>query len=138
MASKDNRKTPVYDWQAGEFATDASGKVRTATGAAAVEQIVIKAQQTIRGLFLIYAADPEVEGSRGHTYGSDVDNIRISDLPTAAKLSEMERAVKEAVIYDPWIRDVRDITVQRQGMDEAVITATIDHIYGTDTLTFTA
>jgi hypothetical protein len=134
----DNRKTPVFDWDAGEFATDLAGRVRTATGAPAVEQIVLKAQQTIRGAFLIYAADPEVPGSKGHTYGSDVDNIRVSDLPDSAKLSEMERAVKEAVIYDPWIKDVRDVTVQHQGTDEALITATIDHIYGTTTVTFNA
>lgn len=138
MASKDNRKTPVFDWQAGEFVTDLAKQVQTTTGAAAVGQIVIKAQQTIRGAYLIYAADPEVEGSRGHTYGSDVDNIRKSDLPDAAKLSELERAVREAVIYDPWVRDVRDISISRQGLDEAVITATVDHIYGTDTVTFSA
>jgi hypothetical protein len=132
----DNRKTPVFDWQAGEFATDLQGRVRTATGAPAVEQIILKAQQTVRGDFLVYAADPEVPGSRGHTYGSDVDNIRISDLPNSAKLSEMERAVQEALIYDPWIKAVRDVSVQRQGTDEALITATVDHIYGTTTVTF--
>jgi hypothetical protein len=136
VASKDNRKTPVFDWQRGDFATDLTGRVVTATGTPAVEQIVLKAQQTIRGLFLIYAADPEVTDSKGHSYGSDVDNIRNSDLPTAAKLSELERAVMEAVIYDPWVNDVSDISVTNQGMDEGLITATITHIYGTDTVTF--
>ena len=137
MASKDTRKTPVFDWEAGEFALDAARKVRTSTGAEAVIEVVTKAQQTIRGAYLIYGADPEVSGSKGHTYGSDVDTVRVSDLPTAAKLSEMERAVKDAIMYDPWVKDVRDITVTRQGSDEALITATIDHIYGTDDLTFT-
>lgn len=132
----DNRKTPVFDWEAGEFVTDLSGRVITATGAPAVKQIVLKAQQTTRGAFLIYAADPEVPGSKGHTYGSDLDNIRASDLPDSAKLSEMERAVKEAVIYDPWIRDVRDVSVQRQDTDATLISATIDHIYGTTPVTF--
>lgn len=132
----DNRKTPVFDWLAGEFATDLQGRVRTATGAPAVKQIILKAQQTVRGAFLVYASDPEVPGSKGHTYGSDIDNIRTSDLPDSAKLSEMERAVREAVIYDPWIKAVRDISVRRQGTDEAVIIATVDHIYGTTTVTF--
>lgn len=136
MASTDNRKTPIFDWDTGEFATDLANGIKTATGAAAVEQIILKAQQTMRGLFLIYAADPEVADSKGHTYGSDVDNVRKSNLPESAKLSEMERAVQEALIYDPWIKAVRDVSVQRQAADEAVITATIDHIYGTSAVTF--
>ncbi|WP_336786554.1 DUF2634 domain-containing protein [Paenibacillus sp. MMO-177] len=138
MAVKDQRKTPVFDWQAGEFATDLTGRVKTATGAEAVEQIVLKAQATIRGLFLIYAADPEVPGSLGHIYGSDADAIRASDLPPVAKASELERAIREAIIYDPWISNISDISVARQRMDEAVITATIDHIYGTTAVTFSA
>lgn len=133
----DNRKTPVFDWEAGEFVTDIQGRVQTATGAPAVEQIVLKAQQTVRGAFLIYAADPEMPGSPHHAYGSDVDNIRISDLSDGAKLSEMERAVAEALRYDPWITGVRDVNVQRVGTDAAEITATVDHIFGSDSVTVT-
>lgn len=136
MAVKDTRKTPVFDWQAGEFALDLAKRVKTVTGSLAVEQIVIKAQQTIRGAYLIYAADPEVPGSRGHAYGSEVDSVRASDLSEITKLSELERAVKEAVIYDPWITAVKDISVTRQNLDEVLITATIEHIYGTSTVTF--
>ncbi|GKU79283.1 DUF2634 domain-containing protein [Paenibacillus sp. L3-i20] len=136
MVVKDNRKTPIFDWEQGEFATDLTGRVKMATGALAVEQIILKAQHTIRGLFLVYAADPEVVGIKGHTYGSDLREIRKSDLPLAAKHSELERAIKEAVIYDPWIRNVSEITITHRSLDEAEITATIDHIYGTDIVTF--
>jgi hypothetical protein len=133
MASKDNRKTPVFDWETGEFALDLQGRVKTETGAPAVEQIILKAQQTIRGLFLIYAADPEVPESQGHTYGSDARRILASALDEDVKLAELERAVREALIYDPWIKDVYDITLTRQGQndEEVIITATVDHIFGT-------
>lgn len=133
MPSRDNRKTPVFDWQQGDFLRDPQGRVVTATGAEAVAQIVIKAQQTRRGVFLIYGPDPEVPDSPNHAYGSDVDRVKSMDIPDDVKKSEMERAVAEAIRYDPWITDVREIIVERSQTesDGAEITCTVDHVYGT-------
>jgi hypothetical protein len=130
-------KTAVFDWEAGEFATDLQGGVVTATGAAAVAQIVIKATQTIRGLFLIYADldNPALN----HKYGNDAPRTAVMQMPDAAKISELKRNIREALIYDPWIRDVTDVEIEKQlikrqdGSQEwaYVGSAKIHHIYGT-------
>ena len=131
-------KTPVFDWEKGEFKIDLQGQVVTATEGEAVGQIVLKAQQTTRGLFLIYA-DPE-DPALHHKYGNDSRWVLIEELTEAARISELERAAREALIYDPWITDVRDIKVTRQNYKEKdgqeypayELTAEVVHIYGVD------
>jgi len=127
MVEEYQKKTPVFDWETGDFAVDPQRRVVTVTEEKAVEQVIIKALQTHRAIFLIYA-DPENADSN-HKYGNDVGNVLAANLSDEARLSELERAVKEALIYDPWILDVYDIQVSRQGNNEALASFTIKTIF---------
>jgi len=103
-------KTPIFDWEKGEFKVDSQGAVLIAEDAQALEQIMIKAQQTPRNTYLIYAnpENPELN----HKYGSDVFAIMLeSDLTDEERDSEIQRAIKEALVYDPWIKDITDISL---------------------------
>lgn len=150
MATPDNEKrTPVFDWQAGDFAVDLQGKQLTATVDEAVKQIVLKALQTDRGFFLIYEnlEDEELDDA----YGSDVADIATrAELPEDVRLDEIKRAIKEALIYDDWITDVYDIVLTRRrdsktitnedgtvteiATDELYADLTVNHIFGTTSL----
>lgn len=121
-------KTPVFDWETGEFKIDLTGRVVTATGAEAVEQAAVKALQTARSLYLIYfdAEDP----TRHNKYGSEVHDIAVRrDLSESVRIDELKRAVREALIYDPWITDVPEVTITRQGKDEIIIDITLATVF---------
>lgn len=109
----DKRKTPVFDWLNGEFLMDFQGGVVLATESKAAVQVIVKAQQTKRGVFLVYA---DVENpALNHKYGSDVHDIAVRrDITEEVRISEIKRAVKEAVIFDPWVEDVTDIEVYKE------------------------
>jgi len=128
----DNTQTPVFDWEAGDFATDLQGAVIVVTEAEAVEQIIIKAIQTIRGVFLIYANedDPALD----HKYGNDAQDTLRQDMTEAAKISELARNIREALIYDPFIIDVTDIVITKAGSNYALGSCLVDHIYGQTSL----
>lgn len=130
-------KTPVYDWIAGDFAADPQRGIVTATGTAAVEQVIIKATQTIRGVFTIYANldDPQLD----HKYGNDSQWTLRKQMPEASRISELTRNVTEALVYDPWITDVTDIVITREadpgtGESVYVCSCTVVHVYGTTTI----
>jgi len=116
----DKRKTPVFDWANGEFLADFQGGVVLATGSKAVEQVIIKAQQTRRGIFLIYA---DVENpTLNHKYGSDVHDIAVrQDISDEVRISEIKRAVREALIFDAWVEDVTDIEVYKERDTDGVL-----------------
>ena len=116
----DKRKTPVFDWANGEFLADFQGGVVLATGSKAVEQVIIKAQQTRRGIFLIYA---DVENPPlNHKYGSDVHDIAVrQDISDEVRISEIKRAVREALIFDAWVEDVTDIEVYKERDTDGVL-----------------
>ena len=104
----DERKVPVFDWGKMEFATGIGGVVQTVQGNAAAAQVVVKAQQTQLGKYSVYA-DLEDE-TLNHIYGSRVQEVVVrNDLSEAVKLSEAEREAREAIIYDPWVKDVIDV-----------------------------
>lgn len=110
------KKTAVFDWDIGDFKQAIQGAIQTVEDAAALEQVVIKAHSTPRGVFLIYAdpANPE----KHHKYGSDVIAVALQPNLTADnRESELKRAIREALIYDPWIKDVIDITLYEQTTD---------------------
>lgn len=109
----DERKVPIFDWAKGEFATGIGGVVRTAQGNDAAAQVVIKAQQTQLGKYSVYADFEDV--TLNHIYGSRVHEVIVrNDLPEAVKLSEAEREAREAIIYDPWVKDVTDVKAYSQ------------------------
>lgn len=125
----DNRKTPVFDFQAGEFVLN-FGRVVAATGGSAVKEIIQKAQLTPRGKYLVYANELP---SLNHKYGSDVQDIATRrDLSEELRLSELKRAVKDAIAYDPWVMEVYSVDVYRTGRDELVMDYAVRTIYDTD------
>lgn len=147
MVQEYEKRTPVFDFEAGDFVTDLQGRVVTVTEAEAVVQIALKALQTVRGVWLIYANSED--DARDHTYGNDTLNVmRAPGLSEKARLSEIERAIKEALIYDPWITRVTDIRIKRRkdltgnepyipaggdhvNIDEVYASYTVHHIFGT-------
>lgn len=113
MADILEQKTPLFDFETGEFVKDARDRIVCVTGPAAVHMVALKALKTVRGIFLVYADvdDEELD----HVYGNDVELIMHEDLTEEARLSEIERATEEALIYDPWITSVSDIVIKRRG-----------------------
>jgi hypothetical protein len=115
MAEESEKRTPVFDWEIGDFKTDPQGRIVTVTEQEAVEQIAIKAVNTVRGVFLIYGnVDDE---DLDHKYGSDVQNVLRAPISEDLRLEELKRAVREALIYDPWVEDVYDVEVTREGVE---------------------
>lgn len=109
----DLRKVPAFDWDKLEFVTGPGGTIKTFTGQEAAAHVAVKAQQTQRGKYLIYG---NMENpSANHIYGSDVHDILVrQELTKAVRTSELERAASEAITYDPWITEIRDISVYEQ------------------------
>lgn len=106
----DTKKTPVFDWTTGQFALGVGGTIKTATGTEAVAMIAQKALNTQLGKYSVYA-DYE-DFSKNHIYGSRVHDIAVRrDLPEAVRLSEIERETKEALRYDPRIKEVTSVSV---------------------------
>jgi Protein of unknown function (DUF2634) len=111
MAEEDKR-SPIFNWETGEFEVDLQNRVITVTEGAAMEQIILKAQNTARGVYLIYANvdDPD----RNHIYGSDTwEVLREPDLPETVRIDELKRAIREAIEYDPWVTEVSEIRISR-------------------------
>jgi len=130
MAEEQEKRSPVFDWETGEFVQDLQGNVATVTEGLAVEQIVIKALQTVRSVYLVYA---DVENpERHHTYGNDTFYVlQAGELSEEARLSELERAVEECLVYDPWITGIQDLQIKRRNQlagDEPYVPAAGDHI----------
>jgi hypothetical protein len=127
-----SKKTPAFDWPTMQFVTN-QGRVITATGTDAVKEILTKAQQTARGIYLNYANTEDVE--LNHKYGSDVgDVVKRSDLTEEARISELKRAIKDALVYDPWIVDVYDICIDRHANGEVIATYTVSTVFDTEIL----
>lgn len=123
-----NKKTVVFDWLNGEFATDINGKVLVAYAQEAAEQVIIKAEQTTRGRFPIYA-NPD-NALLNHKYGNDASiTLTRPDITDDVRLSEIRRDVREAILYDPWVLDVQDVTAARQNADEVAVTFTAVTIF---------
>lgn len=110
MAEITELRVPVFDFDTGEFVIGLDGAVKTATGSEAVGIIAVKAEQTERGVFPVYG-DYENE-EENHVYGSDVKAFGIcGEYPKDVRLSEVKRATKEAIEYDPWIESVDSVEV---------------------------
>lgn len=127
------KKSPVFDWEAGEFKIGLNNAVEVATEERAVEQVVIKALQTWRGVYLIYANVDQA--ALDHAYGSDVRNVlAASGLSEETRISELERTVREALIYLDWINAVYDVEINRQGTDEATATFKVGTVFDDEQL----
>lgn len=112
----DTRKTPIFDFETGEFVLGVGNTVQTATGAEAVARIAQKALNTQLGIYPVYGNYEDI--TKNHIYGSRVHNVAIrKDLPEAVRISEIERETKEALIYDPRIKEVVSVSVYKQKDD---------------------
>lgn len=119
MAEESEKRSPVFDWENGEFLLDHANNVMTVTEQEAAEQIIIKALQTARGAFLIYAnVDDE---DLHHKYGSDVPDIqKDGTISQQVKEDEIKRAVEEALIYLDWVNEVNNIALNTDNADPEV------------------
>lgn len=130
--AEDMRKTPIFNWETGDFQLNYQGVVVTATEGKAAEQVILKAQATPRGRYLIYMDTDNVD--LDNKYGSDVLDVAVrQDLSKSVRDSEVIRAIKEALIYDEWIEDVIDIilyqAVDTDGVKKDFASFTVATIY---------
>lgn len=127
MATEEEKRVPVFDWELGDFQRDLVGRIVTVNQQQAVEQIVIKALQTARSLYPIYySANPDLHDK----YGSEAHGIAVrQDLTEAVRVSELQRAIREALIYDPWVTDVSGVVITRQGSEEVVASFEVSSIF---------
>lgn len=109
-----DKVTPVFDWEKGDFVV-AAGKVAVVGGSDAVKHVVSKALHTERGVHLVYAnlENPDLH----HKYGSDVYDVLRRDLDEATRVSELRRTLREALVYDAYIKDVVDIVIEKSEDD---------------------
>lgn len=116
VAAKD-KKTPVFDFVTGEFMTDTNGRILTTGGILGAVVIAMKAQQTPRGTRSIYRNS--VDARFNHKYGNSAWHILTRpDLTEAVRLSEIKRAMREAILYDPWVTEVYNMSVVRRSETE--------------------
>lgn len=118
-------KVPIFDFDKGDFAVGGNGQVLTATGSLAVAQVIIKAEQTQRGKYNVYGDLENLE--KNHVYGSDVHDLAIrQDLPKDVRQLEMERAAKDAVYYDLWVKEVTSTAYYQETDDNGVVRDMVD------------
>jgi hypothetical protein len=131
--SETDKKSPLFDFEAGEFILDSQNGVKVAYGKDALPAIIVKASSTPRGVYSIYANTDEPE--LDHKYGSDVEEIAIhSEISAQARLSELKRAVTESLEYDTWIESVDSVGVVTQEIDGVLISAMLSTIFDDEPL----
>ncbi len=95
------------------------GRPVTVTGAGAVKVWIWKALRTPRFRHDIYTWD----------YGSEVEALIGQAFTPAVKQSEAVRYVREALMVNPYIKAVRQVSVDFSG-DQLAISCTVETIYG--------
>jgi phage baseplate assembly protein W len=88
-------------------------------GDEAIQQFIAKAIRTARFRYLIYDDD----------YGSELEDLIGEDVTDAFLNEEIPRVIREALIYDDRIADVRDFIITRKG-DEVYIEFTVEKTDG--------
>lgn len=114
-------KELAFDFEKGDFIYQ-DGKPKVVEGVEALKVWIEKAIRTARYRFPIYSFQ----------YGCELEDIIGLDLPRAVLESEVQRVIKEALIYDDRIEDVRDFIIERGG-DWLKVTFTVITALG-DTL----
>lgn len=95
------------------------GKPLEVTGAEAVKVWVWKALSTVRYRHEIYTWD----------YGCEVENLIGQAFTPEVKQSEAVRYIREALLVNPYIRSVRQTSVEFNGT-RLTVSCTVDTIYG--------
>lgn len=91
----------------------------TIEGKDALKQFVHKAVITARFRFPIY----------DDQYGCELEDLIGQDIPFELFETEVRRVIREALIYDERINDVRDFNIRKED-DKVFIEFTVDSIYG--------
>lgn len=102
-----------FDFTSGEFVLE-DGKPKVVEGPDALRVWITKALLTTRYRWPIYSP----------TFGCELEDIIGYDLPRAVLESEIPRFVREALIYDDRISDVKDFVIER-GADWLKVTFTV-------------
>lgn len=97
-------KELAFDFATGEFIME-DGKPKVVEGIEALKIWIEKAIRTARYRFPIYTFQ----------YGCELEDIVGLDIPRAVLESEVQRVIREALIYDDRIEDVRDFVIERGG-----------------------
>lgn len=108
-------RTYAFDFDAGEVGG-------TVDGTDALRQFVRKTIMTARFRFPIYNSQ----------YGCELDDLIGQDVPLPLLQTEIPRVIKEALIYDARIRDVRDFVIIRDN-DRLYVSFYVDTVSGTFT-----
>lgn len=102
-----------FDFTTGEFILE-DGKPKVVEGPDALSVWIAKALLTARYRWPIYSP----------AFGCELENIIGYDLPRAVLESEIPRLIREALIYDDRIEDVKDFVIER-GADWLKVTFTV-------------
>lgn len=106
-------KELAFDFQKGDFIME-NGSPKIVEGIQALKTWIEKTIRTARYRFPIYTFQ----------YGCELEDIIGYDLPRAVLESEVQRVIREALVYDNRIEDVRDFIIER-GDDWLRITFTV-------------
>lgn len=97
-------KELAFDFAAGDFIME-DGRPKVVEGIEALKVWIEKTIRTARYRFPAYTFQ----------YGCELEDIIGLDIPRAVLESEVERTIREALIYDDRIQDVRDFVIERGG-----------------------
>lgn len=98
-------KTPLFDWNKGEFIVNRYRRIETAEEGEALKMVIEKAVRTARNKYLIYS----------DKYGNDAFETRKLDLPLEVKEKEIAQDIREAVEYDYRVKGLTGLSVSFTG-----------------------
>lgn len=110
-------KTPLFDFDTGDFVLNKSGKMRVASPDEAWGQWCVKSVATPRYHLLAY----------GQNYGVDEEGA-MAELDTESKLNALEAEITDALLADPNNRtaDVGEIVWSRSALDPSAVVGHVD------------
>jgi len=111
-------KTYAWDYINNDFLLT-NGKNIIVTGLEAVKVWIWKALQTPRYRYLAYSWN----------YGNELEDLISQGLSNEALKSELERNLKEALLINPYIESIKDISISVEG-SKANVDFTVVTVYG--------
>lgn len=113
-------KSPVFDFDAGEFVFDSFHRIKTVEGAQAIGQVIEKAVRTARNKFLIYSGK----------YGCEAQATKRLNLPLSVKKKEIVQDIRDAIIYDYRILKVVNLSAEITEKDMLEVEYLVTTIFG--------
>ena len=97
-------KELAFDFEVGDFVYE-NGAPKVVEDVEALKVWIEKALRTARYRWPIYTFN----------YGNELEDIIGLDIPRAVLESEVQRVIREALIYDDRIEEVQDFVIERGG-----------------------